>query len=410
MNNSPKKVLLVSQFFYPENFKSNDIAFDLSNRGYKVEVLTGIPNYPIGKYIKGYSIFHNRVEVYKNVKIFRAFQLPRGRKKSNIFITLNYLSFSFFSSIWAIFLCFAKTYDYIIIHQTSPITQALPALIINKLKKTPIFIWVLDLWPEAFISGSGIQRKYIFNLLNWFTKKVYNNSKKILISSKEFRESIIKKGNFDKKIFYFPNWSIDFKKTVTETSVIIPDIPDGFIIMFAGNIGISQDVESILKLAMQLKSFEDIKFVIVGDGSCKKWMELKVQEHNIKNQVKFTGHLPLELMPSIYSKANAMLLTLSGKYPDLCLYVPAKLQSYMSAGVPVLGMINGASNKLISEAKCGYAVSSGNYKKLASIIISKILNDKESFEALGYKDRNYYKKNFTKECLINNLCEIFKTN
>lgn len=410
MSNSSKKVLLVSQFFYPEIFKSNDIAFDLSKRGYKVDVLTGIPNYPTGKYFKGYNLLNKRVETIGGVKIFRSFQIPRGNKKSNIMITLNYLSFALFSSLWAVCLTIVNNYDYILIHQTSPITQALPALIINKFKKTPITMWVLDLWPEAFISGSGSQNNLIYNALNWFTKKVYKKSKRILISSKEFKEPILKKGNYDDKILYFPNWSMDFKDIIVETTASSPIIPDGFIIMFAGNIGISQDMESIINLALELKNYEDIKFIIVGEGSDKKRLELLIREYNIEYKVLLIGQFPLELMPSIYNKADAMLLTLSGKYPDLSLYVPAKLQSYMSAGKPVLGMVNGASSKLISDAQCGYVVESGDYKKMASIITSKILSDKESFNALGLNGRNYYEKYFTQERCIDNLCEILEKN
>ncbi len=410
MNKSTKKILLVSQFFFPENFKSNDIAFDLSKRGYTVDVLSGIPNYPVGAYFKGYNIFKRRVEIIDNVKIYRSFQVPRGRKKSNVLISLNYLSFAFCSSLWAIYLCIVKQYDSIIVHQTSPITQALPAVIINKIKKAPVFVWVLDLWPEAYISGSESHNTLFYKALNWFTKKVYTNSRRILISSNEFRESILKKGDFNDKIIYFPNWSLDFKNLINKTPASLPVIPEGFIIMFAGNIGVSQDMESIINLALELKSLEDIKFVIVGDGSRKDWLESIIQEYNIKDKVKLTGQLPLELMPSIYSKANAMLLTLSGKYPDLSLYVPAKLQSYMSAGIPVLGMVNGASNTLISDSKCGYAVASGDYKRLASIITSKILNDKESFEALGLNGRKYYEKNFIQDHCINNLCDIIESN
>lgn len=410
MNSPTKKILIVSQFFFPENFKSNDIAFDLSKRGYTVDVLSGIPNYPAGAYFKGYNIFKRRVETIDNVKIYRSFQVPRGRIKSNVLISLNYLSFALCSSLWAIYLCIVKKYDSIIIHQTSPITQALPALIINKIKKTPVFIWVLDLWPEAYISGSGSHSRLFYKILNWFTKKVYTNSRRILISSNEFRESILKKGDFNDKILYFPNWSLDFKHLINKASASLPVIPKGFVIMFAGNIGVSQDMESIINLALELKSHDDIKFVIVGDGSCKDWLESKIQENNIEDKVMLTGQLPLELMPSIYSKANAMLLTLSGKYPDLSLYVPAKLQSYMSAGIPVLGMVNGASNTLISDSKCGYAVASGDFKKMASIIKTKILNDQKSFNALGVNGRNYYEKYFTQEHCINNLCDILETN
>lgn len=403
-----KKILLISQFFYPENFKSNDIAFEMTRKGYEVHVLAGIPNYPRGKYYEGYGLFRKRIESIEGVKIFRSFQFPRGVNTCSIKLALNYLSFALCASVWSLFLLLFNRYEVIIIHQTSPITQSLPALCINFFRKTPIILWVLDLWPEAYLSGSGRKPGLIYKLLNWFTKTIYQKSTKILISSKAFRASILGQGNFSHKIIYFPNWSIDFK--VKTVDFVLPELPDGFIIMFAGNIGISQDVESILNLALEFKDDHRVKFVIIGDGSKRKWLTGQIDSLDLGQVLFLLGQYPLEWMPNFYDKADAMLLTLSGDFLDLNLYVPAKLQSYLSSGKPILGMINGASNELINEIECGYAVGAGKYKEMADVIRNKLLPNILSLSVLGQNGRLYYENFFTQHQCIENLCRIIDDN
>lgn len=399
-----KRVLLISQFFFPENFKSTDIAFELSKKGFHVDVLTSIPNYPKGKYYKNYGVFKNRIQKIDNVKIYRTFQFARGSSKGNMRLALNYISFAICSSIWILFYLLFKKYDSIIIHQTSPITQTLPALVYNCFRKTPIYTWVLDLWPEAYLSGAGEKKGLIYNLLFRYTTFVYKKSTKILISSEAFVSSILEKGDYNHKIIYFPNWSIDFKNLTSESN--LPELPEGFILMFAGNVGVSQDVESILNLALQFRFEDRVKFVVIGDGSKKKWLDEQIELSGLGNIVYTLGQFPLEDMPAFYKKADAMLLTLSGKFNDLSLYMPAKLQSYMSSGKPILAMINGPSFDLINEVNCGYAVEAGDYLNMAEIIKRVILPNEESFAELGNNGRKYYEGNFTKDKCIDNLIEI----
>lgn len=400
------KVLLVTQYFYPENFKSNDIAFELAKRGYDVDVLAGIPNYPEGKYYNGFGLFRKRIEKINGVKVFRSIQISRGQNKQWR-LAINYLSFAFFASIWALFLSIFKHYDCVIVHAPSPITQALPAVIVKKIKSIPLYLWVLDLWPEAMKSGGGIQNKHILTGIENMVKFIYNNSTNILISSEEFRIPILRKGNYNEKIEYFPNWSEDL--LLMPQNHKIPVLPKGFIIMIAGNLGISQDLDAVLKAAMEMKDDKNIKWVLVGDGSKKKWIEDAIVENNLQDNVFTLGRFPFEAMPTFFKSANALLLTLSGEYSDLKLVVPARLQSYMAAGRPVLAMIDGAGADLILKANCGYAVKSGDYISLARIIREKVFSDLEAFEKLGLNGRKYFEKHFQKDKCINHLCKIINS-
>jgi glycosyltransferase involved in cell wall biosynthesis len=396
-------ILIVTQYFYPESFQSNDIAFELVKRGYKVAVLTGIPNYPEGHYYKGYGLFNKRIETINGVRVFRALQISRGQNKMWR-LALNYLSYAFFASIWALFMSFFKHYDCVIVHAPSPITQGIPAVLLKKIQRIRLYLWVTDLWPEAIQSGGGIHNQKILTIVDKVVKFMYNNSDKILISSKEFGPLISSKGAYKEKIEYFPHWSADL--LLMSQDFPIPELPKGFIIMIAGNLGISQDLDAVLQFAIEMEDDKNIKLVLVGDGSKKKWVDDSIIAHNLQDKVFTLGRFPLEAMPSFFRAADAMLLTLSGEYDDLKMVVPSRLQSFMAAGRPVLAMIDGAGADLILKANCGYVVKSGDYISLAKIIQEKVLPDLESFEKLGGNGRKYFEEHFRKDNCINHLCEI----
>jgi glycosyltransferase involved in cell wall biosynthesis len=400
-------ILIVSQNFYPENFKSNDIAFDLKSRGHTVTVLTGIPHYPYGSYYKGYSILKKRIEVINGVKVYRCFQIPRGKRFSKYLLPLTYLSFMFFSSFWVIYLSFREKYNLVFVHQVSPITQTLPAIILKKLQKIPLFLWVLDLWPEAYISGSGKSNLFVINLLNKYVRFSYRHSDKILISSKGFEEPIKLKSNQHYKIQYFPNWAEDFFEKIEIKK--IPELPKGFKIMLAGNLGVSQNLENVMNVALKLRDTE-IKWIIIGDGSKRSWLDEFVSKNNLYNSVFVLGKFAVELMPSFYEQADLMLLSLSNEYIELKQVIPARLQSYMASAKPVLGFLDGQAGELIKEAKCGFVVSADDIDGMVNMLNNTILPEIHNLTELGKNSKIYYDMNFKKEKCIDNLEDIFLIN
>lgn len=399
------KILLVTQYFYPENFKSNDIAFELSKRGHQVTVLTGIPNYPQGKFFKGYGIFKNKKQCINGVIVKRVLLFPRGKGKG-LRLALNYLSWAFFASISAFFLALCHKYDAILVHEPSPITQGIPAIIVKKIQKIPIYFWVLDLWPESLISAGEIRNTAVLGFFTTITKWIYKNSNKILISSQGFRESILKRGDLEKKIIYFPNWAEDIF-SFSEEEKILPDLPKGFIIMFAGNIGEAQDFEHIMMCALELKNIKDIKFIFIGDGRKKTWVDNYISENNLKNTVYTLGQFPLLMMPSFFKKADIMLLALKDEL-IFNLTVPAKLQAYMAAKKPIIAMLNGEGAAIIKEAKCGYAVNAGNYKALAKKIIEIKDIPQDEVYKLAENGKKYYENHFSFQKCMNHLCDIIQ--
>ena len=399
-----KRVLLVTQYFYPENFKSNDIAFELVKRGYEVDALVSIPNYPEGKFFSGYGCFKKRHEIINGVNVYRAFQIPRG--KGGLRLMLTYISYVITSVCWVLFyFAWKKKYDAIIVHQTSPIFQAIPAIILKKLRQTPVYTWVLDIWPDAMRSGGGIKNKRLLSIVDKVVIWVYKKSDKILISSKRFADLILPKGDFSDKLIYFPNWSEDILQTSTE-EVPIPALPDGFRIMIAGNLGTAQSLDCVAQAMLLLKDEAEVKWVFVGDGSRKEWLESFIKDNGLQDKAICVGRYPASYMLDFYKQASAMLVTLRGGFSHLEAVVPARLQSYMSSGRPVLAMIGQGGADIIAEADCGYSVPAEDAEAFAKLMRDVVLSNKEDFEKKGAKGREYFLQHFTKEHCIDNLCEI----
>lgn len=397
------KVMLVSQYFYPEQFKCNDVAFELVKRGYEVTVATGIPNYPDGKFFNGYGIFKRRKEKINGVNVIRIPLIPRGKGRG-IEIAANGFSWALIASVWAFFHALRNKYDYVLVHESSPVTQAFPATIIKRMQRIPFYFWVLDLWPESLTSAGGVTNKYVLGFFTSMVRFLYKQSDKILISSKGFKHSICAKGNFADKMVYFPNWAEDI--IGTELSPYeIPQLPDGFKVMFAGNIGEAQDFEHILAAAHKLKDNKDIKWIILGSGRKKEWVINYIKENGLQDTVYLMGSYPVDAMPAFFSKADVMLVSLKDEL-IFNLTVPAKLQAYMAAGKPVVAMLNGDAAQLVDEAKCGLASSAGNSNGLAHNILQLKDMNKDELALLGMNGRNFYKKYFDKTRCIDHLCEL----
>lgn len=396
-----KRVLLVAQNFYPEFFKSNDIASELVTRGYDVDVLTGIPNYPEGVFPKGYGVFKRRIDDYKGAKVYRVFQIPRGRRATGVRLAINYLSFAFCSTFWVLFFfLFKKKYDAIIIHQTSPVTQAWPGILLGKLRRIPIYTWVLDIWPDSVLATIHSDNALIKKPLDWFTNWMYRNSTKILISSPGFKELVNRNGDYSDKIVYFPNWSDDIG------SMPAKDISlnlNGFVIMLAGNISHAQGISDTVKAIEELRGYSDIYWVFVGGGAEQQWLKNYVVSNSLENNVFVVGRYPFEYMSAFYAKANVMLLTLTHTtYPHLNATIPARLQSYMSAGKPIVGMAGDGVKTLINDNNCGLMANAGDYKSFANNILW-LRDNPSQLEEMGKNARSTYEKQYTLKYCIDNL-------
>ena len=394
--------LFVTQYFYPEEFRGNEIAFDWAKRGDKVTVITAIPNYPIGKFYKGYGLFKKNTEFLNGVEIIRIPVIPRG-SNNNLMLVLNYISFVFSGTIYALFLSLTRKFDSIFVQQLSPVTVALPAIIVKKIQNIPLYLWVLDLWPESVMSITNICNTKVLNFTNTLVRFIYKSSDIILISSKGFEGSICTKGDFKNKIMHFPNWAES--EFSLSNRLDIPNIPKGFIVMFAGNLGEAQDFEKVMQAILLLKSYKNIKFVILGDGRKKKWIDEFCIQNNLLDTVLCFGRFPIASMPSFFNKADIMLVSLMNKQ-IFNLTLPAKIQAYMVAGKPIIGMMNGEGSTIIKQAKCGFCVAAGDYIGLANQIKEASLLNSVELSILGLNGKNFANENFDRNTLLDNLYSI----
>lgn len=397
------KILVVSQYFYPEEFKVNEMVEEFVKRGHQVTVLAGKPNYPKGEYYEGYRFWGIQKEEYKGAKVVRVPLTKRGKGRG-IALAMNYFSFAFLGCLYV------KTHkieaDKIVCYEPSPITMAYPAIFARKKTGAPFTFWVQDLWPESVSAASNLKNPIIFKILNKMVRNIYINCEHILVQSEGFIESIVDKGYDRNKISIAYNWAEDiYNNTVPDKIKYQNLIPNGFVVMFAGNVGEAQDFDKIINAAELTKSYPDIKWVIVGDGRKKTDAERQVFEKGLSNKVVFVGRHPMQEMPHFFIHADVMLVSLKDK-EIFSLTIPAKTQSYMCCGKPIVTMVSGVANKIVSDAECGLTAKSGDYKTLAANVIKMYQTDKSTLNQMGKNGRKYYQIHFEKNAVIDEILEI----
>lgn len=397
------RLLIVTNHFYPESFRVNDIAFDRAQRGDDVTVLTGIPDYPEGHFHKGYSLFKKRVEHVNGVKVVHVPLIPRG-DGSKIRMVLNYASSIFFFFFYGWYQALFHKYDAVFVHDTSPAFISLPAVTVSKVQKIPLYHWILDMWPESLTAG-GIQGGEFYTYIHKMMKRIYKRDTEILITSHGSKPLLVERGVTVEKITYLPNWNDDAISSTDDS--VLPPLPDGFIIMFAGNLGFAQNMENLLAAVNELKEEKDIHWVFVGDGRKKPWMDEYVKENNLEETVHLLGRYPIETMGAFFKKADVMLVALN----DVLIFnlvLPAKVQAYMAAGKPILANLCGEGADIVKVANCGWSVPSNEYKVLAAKVREIAKLDKKELAVLGQNARNYYEQNFTRERCMGILDATFK--
>lgn len=395
------RILVLSQYFYPEEFKVNDLVEGLVQRGHDVVVLTGKPNYPSGKFADGYKFWGVKHEEYKGAKVIRVPLIPR-RSGGNKDLIINYFSFLFFAQ-WYV-MTHKIEVDYVICHETSPIIQIYPAFWVKWRNKCKVSMWILDLWPESIVAAGRSYGNFVMKMLNSMVRGIYRRCDTLFVAAESFIDSINEKGDFSDKVVYAPNWAEDLfsNKTLIDAQKHKDIIPRGFIVMFAGNIGKAQDFDAIIKAANETRDVKDIKWVIVGDGRKRAEAEQQVKDLGIEDTVSFLGRYPLVEMPSFFVHADAMLVSLKDEY-IFSLTIPAKTQAYMASGKPILTMINGVGNDVVNEAKCGLTANAGDYKQLADNVLKMYNMDKSALDEMGVNAETYYRTHFDKDEIIDRV-------
>lgn len=396
--NKKKHILVVSQYFYPEQFRINDICTEWVKRGYKVTVLTGIPNYPQGEYFEGYDLVHKRTEEWNGIRIIRIPLIPRGH--NSIGLVANYFSFVISGFIWKS-LTKIKA-DYVFTFEVSPMTQALIGVWYAKKNKIPHYLYVQDLWPENVEIVTGIHSPFILKPIGKMVDYIYKNCDQIFATSPSFVKEICKRGVDEKKVHYWPQYAEEFYRPMEKKAV--PEIPDdgSFKIIFTGNIGTAQGLEILPRTAELLKE-ENVKFVVVGDGRYLETFIDEVKKREVRDRFIMIPRQPAERIPELLAACDVAFLSFQDE--ELwAMTIPAKLQSYMACGMPVIAAAKGETKRIIAEAECGNSCEIGNPEELANAVKKLMRMD---LSTMKKNSRSYFENNFNKPILMKHIAEYF---
>lgn len=395
------KILVVGQVFYPDHFRINDMVKELAKE-HDVKMVTGLPDYDQGKIPKEYKYFRKRKEKYFGADVIRVPII--SRRKGPIFRSLNYLSFALTGSIYTLFL--KEKYDVVFSYQTSPITMFLPGVVYAKKNKVRSVLYTLDLWPESVKAMSIKEGTLMFKILHKMSRKIYHAADKVLVSSPAFKEYLKETiGLKESEIFYLPQYTDEIAPDGEVENSRIKDGDSSLQFTFAGNIGLVQNLETVVKAAELIK---DRKFVvnIVGSGSHEDNIKRMVADLKLSNHFVFHGRKDHDEMDFIYHQSDVCLLTLRND-DFIGKTIPGKLQTYMAKGKAILGAISNDSLQMINESGAGLCVESGDYRGLSKMMITYI--DQPNLAKIhGKNAREYYHNHFRKEIFMSTLLDLLK--
>lgn len=395
-----KHILVLSQYFYPESFRINDMCIEWVKRGYKVTVLTGIPNYPQGKFYEGYGYTKRRKESWNGIEIIRIPLIPRGN--SAFGMVCNYLSFVVSGFFWKIFTRVKA--DYVFMFEVSPMTQALVGVWYAKKHKIPCYLYMQDLWPDSVEVVTGIRSKLILGPISKMVDYIYKRCDKIFTASQSLAEEIIERNVSEHKVEFWPQYAEEFYRPIESEHA---KGNKKFVLTFTGNIGYAQGLDILPRVAELLKQQNsNVIFRIVGDGRYKKEFESDIRNRNVSEMFELLGRKPAVEIPEILADSDAAFLSFVDN-PLFAKMIPAKLQSYMACGIPVIASVTGESQRIIEDAECGVCSPIGDVKSLADSILAMYQMQEDERRELGENARKYCEEHFDKKTLMDYIEKYF---
>jgi glycosyltransferase involved in cell wall biosynthesis len=394
-------ILIVSQYFWPENFRINDLTQELIRRGHHVSVMTGVPNYPDGAVFEEFRRDRKAFDEYAGARVIRVPMLARGRGALRLF--LNYLSFVMGACLFGPWRLRGVRADVVFVFEPSPVTVGLPALLLGRIKRAPVVFWALDLWPETLSAIGVVRSPRVLAWVGHLVRFIYERCTLVLGQSKGFLTSIAKYCSDASKIRYFPSWAEEvFQDSEQLLASEVPVRPGVFNVVFAGNVGDAQDMPAVVEAADLLRNNTAIRWLIVGDGRRSAWLAQEVERRGLQERVLLLGRFGVERMPSFYAHADALLVSLK-RDPVFSMTIPGKVQSYLMAGVPVLGMLDGEGAQVITDANAGLVCSAGDSAGLASAVLKLAAMSRNERDDLGANGRAFAQREFGRDSLMDRL-------
>ena len=395
------RILVVSQYFWPEDFRINELVAELSTRGHEITVLTGKPNYPDGKIFADFRKSPQRFASYAGARVVRLPMLPRGQGKLRLL--LNYLTFALSASVVGVTRLAGGHFDAIFVFEPSPITVGIPAVALRALRGWPIAFWVLDQWPESLAAVGIVRSERLLAIVGRLVRFIYTRCDIILSPSRRLEPRIASYCSAGQRIEYFPNWAESgYESASLDAASEVPARSGSFNVMFAGNIGEAQDFPSILDAAERLKDRADIRWLVVGDGRMAPWVRSEITRRGLDDSVIMLGRFPSDRMPSFFRHADALLVSLKAG-PVFTMTSPGKIQSYLAFGRPVLAMLDGEGAAIIDEARAGLTSPAGDAAQLADNVLRLAALSEQERASLGRNGAAYAQREFSRNGLVDRL-------
>lgn len=401
------QILIVSQYFWPESFVINDLVLALSRAGHQVTVATGKPNYPTGNIAPGYTAKGVQYEKFGNgVDVIRVPVRPRG-KADALSLSLNYLSFLASATIRLPRLLRGRDFDIIFFFGVSPMTSAIPAIVVSWLKKAHLALWIQDLWPESLSATGFVKNPFLLYSVGMVVQMIYRAADTILLQSKAFFGPVSTYAD-SRKLVYFPNLAPNQDEAeIPPPPEVMSHFESCFPIVFAGNLGRAQSLPTIIEAARLLKEHPEIRIIVVGTGSEVGTLSKGIVMHGLTN-IRLTGLLDRAMMPAIFRHAAALMVTLCDG-PTLAAVIPSKIQAYMQAGRPIVGALDGEGARIIELAQAGLVVRAGDAAGLAQSILTLYAMPADRREEIGYAGRRYFEAHFDVDQSVGRLMNIIET-
>ncbi len=404
-------VAYVTMYYYPEITASlhltQDLVHDLSKEDFNVNIITATPSRNISsemrenyKKIKFEKIKNTNIAVYR-IRLMH----ETKRVVQRVFRYIVY-------SIKVFFKLLNTESDVIVVGSTPPLILANACLMVSKIKKIPVILRLQDMFPETAIKSGRLSNKGVIKICEWFEKRLYNNVSAIVTIGNDMAQKVLEKVSNKDKIFIIPNWIDDdkVKEVSFEQNKFLRSFningKDEFRVLFAGNLGMAQDINIIVDAAVKLKDYEDIKFLIVGEGVQKKDTQKEVERKGLNNVCLYPMQ-PQELVPDVYSAGDVGLVTL--KKGIIGNAIPSKTMSIMACNRPVIATVDKNSDyyNFINDEEVGIAVDAEDTDKFTEAIL-ELYNDREKTKTFGNNARKYIEKNLSRKKLTLKYADILK--
>lgn len=400
------KILFLSQYFWPETFIVNDLVRKLSEQGHEVTVATAKPNYPGGEIFDGYKAWGVQRERFaESVDVIRVPLWPRGRGDSRNLI-LNYLSFVATGLFLLPWLLRGRKFDSIVVFAMSPVTQVIPAIPLKWIKRAHLAAWIQDLWPESLSATGFVRNRQALRMVGWMVRAIYACCDTLLLQSRAFFDPVTRYACRSKLVYYPNSIALPSEKTVAPEvpTQLLEELRENFCVVFAGNIGIAQSIETVVEAAELLRQHPALKFVLVGSGSRLEWVKERKASLGLDNLI-LAGRFPMEAMPQIFEHSSALLVSLRDE--EIFSYtIPSKVQAYLAAGKPIIASLRGEGARVIEEAGAGKTCEPESVNALVESILALMSLSPAEREQMGSAGQSYFNEHFDMDRQTERLVEI----